>query len=106
MYLYEEGDERNIEGLTHQHPGGGPYTFIPTVQPTPGAENNAFSQNQTKTLLAFWGNGTLCKQPVDPLGSVIQFNQTYVIQGLGGLVTGTMVHIPLDNLDGDDTGYY
>lgn len=103
---------RNAFAPRHSPGGSIPYTFYPTKQPQPGAEANAFESNQAFPLFFVWGNGTLHGNAPNPFGvpagyqgnAVLYYNYAVPINGLGGLVTGQLVHVPLDNLNGDDTG--
>lgn len=104
--LWNKVDVRNAKARADAHPNGAGQFHYATVQPEPGAEANAFDSGQSNFQFFFWGNGTLTGQTINPFGSVLYHNLGVPVLGLGGTVTGQLVHVPLQDQDGNDTGIY
>jgi hypothetical protein len=92
--------------MANSHPGAYPQSHHQTVQPEPGAESNAFDSGQSNFQFFVWGNGTMYQQTPNPFGAPIYHNYAIPVNGLGGIVTGQLVHVPLQDENGNDTGIY
>jgi hypothetical protein len=94
-----------------RHPGGGSQFFTPTNQPQPPATQNAFDSGQSNFLFFFWGNGTLSNNTPSPFGhlagsQVLYYNYAQPVLGVGGIVTGQLIHAPLTDQEENQTGFY